>query len=438
MHALCARVAAWPRDTQVNWTKLANEFGVNGGNAGQIVKEAIQHKLGQAHCLNMEGRDTPRRQMRARRLRIAYGVTAPAELSLTQVKPSIEDNIRSSLYCIGEAICDTAVCRYTLESGEVRIVEVPVYGRQVCMDEVRERFLQKHVNAGVRRIPSTGELVKRHLRLAHDHADIRCYSWMMEVVQVIYDTSIYLSDQEYEATGRKQLNVQSFVEEPQIRLIVLCKSNVTAMLATTPDRTKDLHMLSTPLTWDVNRLTDEIVFFTGDMQARWYELGVQKGGAFKCGAGCGCPSSAIAAYFEQPNRCIPSTDAFQKRATAGKYGKQSGATNLHGLPAKELRQEVASRKLKTRGATKDALQSSLLLELQGLQRVPALCTQQPQAPLPHQMQRYQVLPVEPLHDVKGVPLHTMLEMVHQLPKDQSNDLEKILKSVNTVHSCGCD
>ena len=59
--------------------------------------------------------------------------------------------------------------------------------------------------------------------LSHDHAAIGGHSWMMEVVQVMYDPHIHLTAAEVQTNTAERLNIQTFVEEPQIRLFVMCK-----------------------------------------------------------------------------------------------------------------------------------------------------------------------------------------------------------------------
>ena len=51
------------------------------------------------------------------------------------------------------------------------------------------------------------------------------------------------------------------------------------MVCTTPARLRDMGSASQAIPF-VNNSTvvDKVLFFSGDLQARWYELGVQKGG----------------------------------------------------------------------------------------------------------------------------------------------------------------
>ena len=56
----------------------------------------------------------------------------------------------------------------------------------------------------------------RHLFLSNDHADVAGASYiMMEVVQVnevMYDTALYLSDEEYKEQHGSRVNIQSMGE----------------------------------------------------------------------------------------------------------------------------------------------------------------------------------------------------------------------------------
>ena len=294
--------------------------------------------------------------------------------------------------------------------------------------------------AGVMRSPAAGSSVKRHLCLSHDHANVAKNSWMMEVVQVVYNPQIYLTDEEVMAKTRKNLNVQSFVEKSHImRLIAMVNSIKLAMLCTTGDRTGNLGQLKQSILFGEATLTNEIIFFTGDLQSRLYELGVKRRGGFKCGAGCGIPTSAIPLYLEQVIRNISSLADMQARATAGKFRAASGVTNLQMLPIRQLREEITKRGLTTSQQTKEVMQAALLNELQGQQRVPALLSNNSTLPLKElHIQWYQIPPLEPRHDLKGVIFHVMQEMQRQLPGEDAAPLKDITQVVNTEHNRGCD
>ena len=84
---------------------------------------------------------------------------------------------------------------------------------------------------------------------------------------------------------------------------------------------------------------DNLAGFFGDMQAQWFEAGFQKGGEYRCGAGCGCPASLFPSYASNIGQTIPSYEELQKQARGGVYGKKVGY-NLHNLSAVEMRAEL--------------------------------------------------------------------------------------------------
>ena len=319
---------SWPAGVAINWTESAKKFNLEGGNAGQILKDLVREYKGDDFCLALECRTTPRRKVRSKHRRIAFGVTSAIEPSAAAIKVAIESKIQKGEYVVGEPVCEQKINRLVIENGEVTASEVAVAGRSIPLSEIRTRLLAKH--ASLMRTPQTGEVIKRHLRISHDHAAIGGHSWLMEVVQVMYDPRIHLTAAEVQTNTPERLSIQTFVEEPQIRLFVMCKSSDKDMVCTTPARLRDMGSASQAIPF-VNNSTvvDEVLFFSGDLQARWYELGVQKGGRYKCGSGCGCPSSDIPAYSQQVVRPIPTLADLQARATAGHFGRLPGFLNLH-------------------------------------------------------------------------------------------------------------
>ena len=66
------------------------------------------------------------------------------------------------------------------------------------------------------------------------------------------------------------------------------------MVCTTPARLRDMGSASQAIPF-VNNSTvvDEVLFFSGDLLARWYELGVQKGGGGVISAGMAVGAPAV-------------------------------------------------------------------------------------------------------------------------------------------------
>ena len=112
-----------------------------------------------------------------------------------------------------------------------------------------------------------------------------------------------------------------------------------------PDRAHDLHTVQAELSRQKGEgLVDQLVGFLGDHQARWFEAGLQKGGGYSCGSGCGCRSTDYPNYASNLQR-IPSYCELRERATTGQFGKVPGS-NLHHLSADEVRTELRKRGVK--------------------------------------------------------------------------------------------
>ena len=97
-----------------------------------------------------------------------------------------------------------------------------------------------------------------------------------------------------------------------------------------PDRLKDLNSAAENIPREHGgAIFDVFVAFTGDMSAWWFEAGVLRSGgsSYKCACGCGVRSSEIA-FYNQNVRALPSLQELQSSATAGKYGKIPGHSQI--------------------------------------------------------------------------------------------------------------
>ena len=99
------------------------------------------------------------------------------------------------------------------------------------------------------------------------------------------------------------------------------------------------------------------------------------------------------------------------------------------LSKSDLEKELCSRKIYT-GDTVKELQGLLNSEMRGIQRLPALLVNNPLASLNAlQLQHYEILPVEPLHDVAHHIENLLEELPHHLKQDDKKQLE------DTVEMC---
>ena len=114
---------------------------------------------------------------------------------------------------------------------------------------------------------------------------------MMEVVQVMYDTALYLSDEEYEEQHGSRVNIQSMVERPYIRILTKSAGGEEEQQRHIPDRLKDLNSAAKNILREHGgAIFDVFVAFTGDMSAWWFEAGVLRSGgsSYNVHADVGC------------------------------------------------------------------------------------------------------------------------------------------------------
>ena len=151
----------------------------------------------------------------------------------------------------------------------------------------------------------------------------------------------------------------------------------------------------------------------------------------------GAGSSEIT-FYNQNVRALPSLQELQSSATAGKYGKIPGRS-LNKLTAKEAGEELAARAEQVPRLGQDR-KDHLRNVLRGVVRVPALLARSPTANIKELgLERLQIMPSEPLHDLKGVLSNTLTELERHLPAPAANSYkEEIGVTVGCQHSRGCD
>ena len=97
---LKATIENWPADTTINWSKVAREHGIPGGNGGQVVKEfAAKHEIDTSHI------DTPKRKITLRpRMRKLTGfqVSVPSNPPIGAIETEIKSMISSGRFTLGD------------------------------------------------------------------------------------------------------------------------------------------------------------------------------------------------------------------------------------------------------------------------------------------------------------------------------------------------
>ena len=65
----------------------------------------------------------------------------------------------------------------------------------------------------------------QHLMKLHDGSTLSGYSYLLMMVSIMYDTAVFLTNEEYEQNYHTSLDIQSTVGKPQVYLLARCPSN---------------------------------------------------------------------------------------------------------------------------------------------------------------------------------------------------------------------
>jgi hypothetical protein len=105
------------------------------------------------------------------------------------------------------------------------------------------------------------------------------------MLQFLYDPAVFLTDQEYRETfpEKPPLNVQAFIEKPQIFILAQSPSSVSACLSYVQTRVQDFAELSEPIECLDGILIQDILRVSSvDGPERDFKAGQRIGGTYKC------------------------------------------------------------------------------------------------------------------------------------------------------------
>ena len=183
-------------------------------------------------------------------------------------------------------------------------------------------------------------------------------------------------------------------------------------------RAKSVSEYSTPIETSTGiAITDCLRFFTDATPAKQFEAGCKRGGKRKCVL-CGCLAHLHDDFAYCARQSLLSCNDRQMLVLAGRFGRTPGAVKpLSDLSSLDLRSELNSRNVPLMGTTKPQFEKQLSDILRGSVRVPALLSNAPEMVLVDlNLSNYSILPVEPLHDIKGHMINIF--MSPELPKQQ--------------------
>ena len=306
--------------------------------------------------------------MRARKLRLpGNDISVPAHPAPAEIKNKWEDMITSGELTLGEQCHPSTIEKYCTVGGNVTKVTTTVYGRKIPLLQIREKllitheqFMHLHTDQEILamspseltdhhrqksiRIPEDTSLENlqhsltkaertRAIAVWHDHATLLGHGYVLVTAKVMYDTAVFKRNSQLPQNSHVH-DVQSYVEEPQIHIILaMSSSSIEDQAGLIEDRISCLHKMDSKLaTTQGVQVTDNLLFFYGDKPAAQFERGCQQGGNFPCGK-CGSHASRL----DDLGHCFSlkwkSFQDLQEKATNGKFfcmhvGKMASVNDL--------------------------------------------------------------------------------------------------------------
>lgn len=455
----------WSENEKVNWTKLADRYGITGGNRGQTIKEFLAKN--EIPAAKLKQREFVRRA----KLKFPGGeISHPTHITVADQKREIQQKIFSGELLIGKLIAPTQYTKYRVDKATKAVVEtvVTVHGRQIPLAEIRIQMLKTHEEMGIIRASanpqqiSSGDLetissirriefpsamsdeqkrqlvcdsaAVRHLKVWHDHGKIAGHGHILVLIAGIFDPAFYLTTKEL-AEKSINLDVQTIVEKPEVHIIARCGSSDVEQFILNEPRSDCLASLSDSIkTSSGVAVTDTLRFFHGDGPAQQFEGGQSRGGNFPC-VGC----DALSTRFDDlayAFRCqYVSLQERQSFMLQGLSWKQGGSRPLDNLKKKELLAELLQHVTDptTVGQLycmkKKQLEAKFNDLKRGIVNFPALLTTEPETSYEAQNLRdYEVLPAEPLHDFKGHMSNIIDALKESLRGEIKAEFDKVIQA----------
>ncbi|KAL5494061.1 hypothetical protein EMCRGX_G015332 [Ephydatia muelleri] len=186
-----------------------------------------------------------------------------------------------------------------------------------------------------------------------------------------------------------------------------------------------------------NPITDILRFFYGDGPAQQYEAGNSIGGIYPC-VRCAVDTDTIV-NLECAFKCQTMTlQERQRFVLEGTAWKKGGMNIYDKLKKAELTEELQVRQINTRGMNKKQMDETLRSIRAGITNLPALLQCCPTADLNTlQLGRYEVCPVEPLHDLKGHFANILEESEKLLSENALAELKKVKIAILSKSTLRC-
>ena len=462
---------------KINFTALARKYGMKNssgsfpGNGGQVVKEFLIESGVDISQFDYKSKEQSETRTRRHKRKIqGTDIAIPCDPTNKNVKDALKRLVDEGKYTLGELIVPQAFQQVVLnEDLSLSVCEFQTLGRKQQLKRIRENMNRKqqkyfrlfsdieldemddsNIIKELNRIHEYDEFKsddelrmifklhqrRRFLQFWHDGSTIANHGHLLIMVNTVYDIAIYLTNEEYFLKYGHHKDVQSEIEKPELYLFGRCPSNEQQMLYG-DTRNEDIKTTKYPTKIGDICIQDIIRFFHGDGPACQLEAGQQKGGDFPCWV---CPinmnsSNDVAHVFYQPIMGIK--ERIRKVLMTKSSKDKTKLNNLHmfsKLKKHEVEIELQERNIKYSCEEKaPELNQKLRNEMHGIQRLPALFFTEPEAsPENMLLELYEILPCEPLHDVKGHIQNLFEEIPYRTKKEKllQNTIDHVMGGKN--------
>ena len=385
----------------------------------------------------------------------------PTSPSTKRVTERLHEKIADGHYKIGCLIVPQKFEKITLKDGKIQKEEIEVCGRKINLLSIRndmyhqqKKYMRLRPNKYFDTL-SREEVVHqlktingfnsldcdantevltqrlkmyertRYLIFWHDGSSLSSHSHILIMVSCLYDTAVFVTDEEYFKSEGSLINIQARIEKPFLY-------STDQQLLYSDERLSDILEIKKPLT-----TTDGKAFkvraFKGDHPASQFEAGQQKGGNYAC-HGC-CINSNCAKSLPHSFKCntLSLSDRIKKilASTSSKQRLQNNTIIklFDHLSLPELMDEHQQHKIQSPSLNKQSLQASLDMTMHGIQRMPALLFPKPFAKLEDlNLERYEILINEPLHDISNHIKNIQQEIPYHVPKEKKSLVKEIINT----------
>ena len=313
------QIATWNKDQYIgycrdqeqegilveSWNALADTFApiISGKkNKGQQIKMFAKEQGIDVDAISKQRKPTVRR----RSLKYKNEVAVASLPTKEAVRCKVKEMLASGEINIGEAVVPREARQKKLVGGRVEETTTLISGRKITLEDIRRKTLDQYapfmrlrtdIEFNQLTTPEIASLYfkykntkqedtreamlnacknaerTRSLQMWHDGSSIISHSYMLFMINIIYDDAVFLTDAEW--TGRKGVDIQATVETPHIYIIARCRGN-GEQLAYSTTRMECLAKLAKPMLINGLEIKDCMRKMIGDTPATAEETGQQQ------------------------------------------------------------------------------------------------------------------------------------------------------------------